>query len=190
MAELQMLFSQIKGLPEKVYSRAVRKTLTGVKTDVSTAIRDVIAIKKKDLDQNIVIEQARDGNVLTGGVVSTKGALAPLSVLGAKQTTGGVTAKVYQKGDRVAYPSAFVATMKSGHVGVYRREFRKKAIGRPVKAPWKKIDPVRLPIEQMYGPRITTVLDSSPVMKPLLDKVGERTTKAFEQEINYEMSKL
>ena len=42
VSRVKTMLADIKGAPERVMSRAINKTLTGVKTDASTAVREII----------------------------------------------------------------------------------------------------------------------------------------------------
>lgn len=65
--------------------------------------------------------------------VSVTGARIPLYDFGARQTKRGVTARTGKSG-RQLYPSAFIAKMRSGHIGVFKRTTKK-----------------RLPIVELHG---------------------------------------
>ena len=184
--EIERLFSEIKGLPERIYKRAITRVVSGVKTDVSAAIREVVNIKKKDLD--VHIKTKIDAG---SGIVSTEDIGVPMTLLGAKQTNKGVSVKIYKKKPAEEFTSAFIATMKSGHKDVWWRKSYESSAGRPVKKPWKKFGrKYRLPIEKIWGPHIVTILQNEPTMGNVLKMAGERVEKAFEQEINFELSKL
>lgn len=108
-------------------------------------------IKKADLDKRLSIKQARKGDlqaVLTPQATKGKGSIA-LPYFGAKEVkrtsagvittsrskhgglvakrqkrskaTGGIAVQVRKGGKKAHYPKAFIAQMKSGHIGVYRR---------------------------------------------------------------------
>jgi hypothetical protein len=103
-----------------------------------------------------------------------------------------------------------MAKMKSGHTGVFLREWHGEsgklskidtAINRsgyvfnsktgrffPV---WALPKMYRFPIKQKYGPRIPDYLgDKGPIMDRVLAKADERMHKNINHELDYELSKL
>jgi hypothetical protein len=61
LKRVQDMLSDLKGLPERVTIRALNKTLTGVRTDASSAIREVITPKKAAVDATFKLEKASSG---------------------------------------------------------------------------------------------------------------------------------
>ena len=51
VSRVKTMLADIKGAPERVMSRAINKTLTGVKTDASTDVREIITAKKSAIDR-------------------------------------------------------------------------------------------------------------------------------------------
>ncbi|MBN1664839.1 MAG: phage tail protein [Deltaproteobacteria bacterium] len=187
--EVKRMFKDMKGVPEKVISRAINGTLSGVKTDTSTEARKVLNAGKKAIDKNISTNKASVSRLT--GVVSIKGNIIPLSEFKPTQTQKGVTARVYKGQPRESYTSAFIATLKTGHKGVFWRTYKGKPVGRIVRRPWPLMErKYRFPIEAVYGPRLTTVVKSDSVMKPVMNNAGTRLDKNLKKEINYEMSKM
>lgn len=118
-------------------------------------------IPKRDLDPRFSIKQARKGElqaVLTPRTTKGKASIA-LTYFGAKEVRrtkagvltkqrskegglvakrqkrtkapGGVTVQVLKGGKKAHYPKAFIARMRSGHVGVFRRTSELDDKGRP-----------------------------------------------------------
>jgi len=81
--------------------------------------------------------------------------------------------------------------MASGHKGVFRRVKRYKRAGKPVNLLWERMPrEYRLPIKEIYGPRLTTVFLDEKVLMPTKENIDKRLQIDLEREINYEMSKL
>lgn len=80
------------------------------------------------------------------------------------------------KGGTKRLPHAFIATMPSGHRGVYMRTTTRAVRRGP--------PPMRsaLPIRQLFGPSIGRVLDRN--KKEILARGEEQTTKEFNRQIN------
>lgn len=180
----------IKGLPERVSVRALNKTLTGVKTDSSAEIRAVITAKKAAVDETFKIQKASTGN-MTASISSTGKPLALIDY-SSRQTKKGVSVQVRKDHARKIVPSAFIATMQSGHKGVFWREWH----GGTKKPVNPKINYAALPrqyrlkIKELYGPRVPDIMSNDPVMKNILSKAGDRLHSNLVHETDYEFSKL
>lgn len=187
-----------KILPDMIISRSINKTLSGVRTDMSSEIRTVTTASKSIVDEGISIDKATVASP-TGRVTLTGRAIT-LGEFNARQTNKGVSVKVYKQQATKVYPSSFIATVKatakkagvasSTHTGVFRRVNRLNVAGKPIKKPWKKIDPRRLPIKQMYGPNLATIMEKSEVMEPVLEKAAVRLQDNMDHELEYELGKL
>lgn len=113
-------------------ARALNHTAAKAKTQASREIRGVYRIKAKDLNPSIKVSRT-NGDELQSRVVATGKNLA-LHSFGAKQNKRGVSVNIM--GQRKTIRSAFIARMKSGHIGVFGRgqykggkfEFRNKRI--------------------------------------------------------------
>lgn len=188
LKKVRDMFSDMKDMGTKVAVRALNKTLTGVKTDASSAIRDEITASKKAVDGTFTMEKA--GSAKVQASIASTGKPLPLSEYSARQTKKGVSVQVKRSRPRTVIPGAFIAAMKSGHKGVFWREWRgqKRAKREGVRygmLPRK----YRLPIKQLYGPRVPDIMSNDPVMKVILDKAGERLHNNLAHEAEYELSK-
>lgn len=168
----------IKKAPDKVFVRALNKTLTGVKTDASAKVREDLNVTKKAVDATIKIQRASTKN-MTAALHSTGKPLPLIAFTGTRQTKKGVSVLVKKRTPRSVIPGTFIRTMpKTGHKGVF---WRAKSGGR--------IAP-RLPISERFGPRVPDILSNEPVMKDVLQKADARLHKNIDHELKYELSKL
>jgi hypothetical protein len=99
--------------------------------------------------------------------------------------------------------------MKSGHRGLYWREWHGRApkqlnkvdrainrsgyiwsakSNRYISIAWLP-KAYRLPIEELYGPRVPDIMSNDPVMTAILAKAGDRLHKNLVHETEYELSK-
>lgn len=83
-----------------------------------------------------------------------------------RQTKKGVTAKAW--GKRKLYRHAFMAQMKSGHMGIYRREGRE-----------------RLPIKEMYGPSVPREMATNEIVNEMHDTFEERVIARLPANVRY-----
>ena len=188
VAHVKTMLRGIEDVVPKVLSRAINDTLAGVKTDASAEIRTIITAKKSAVDATFKTLKATV--TFLSGMVQNSGAPLPLIDFSANQTKAGVSVQVKKKNPRAVLKGAFIQTMKSGHKGVFWREYR------GAKGPVKKIaygklpKKYRLPMKQLFGPRIPDILGDDPVMNVVLAKADDRMHKYMEKELNYELSKL
>jgi hypothetical protein len=193
MANIRAMLADIKTIPEKVISRGLNKTLTGVKTDASTEVRKVLNVKKAAVDETFKITKASVTS-LSCAIKSTGKPLALIDFTGTRQTKVGVSVLVKKEKGRKVMPGAFIAQMKSGHKGVYWRDWHgdtAPAKGKKRTIPYAKLPAMyRLPIRELFGPRAPDILENDPVMGAVLKKADERLHKNLQHELEYELSKL
>lgn len=107
-----------------VMSRAANKTATWTRTRVVRGVSSEVAAKQKDVREKIVINRASYAD--TTATVKVTGKRMPLIDFNATQTKAGVRYRLSKKGGRQLIRGAFIATMKSGHRGVYAREYAQR----------------------------------------------------------------
>lgn len=195
--KIRTMLAGIKDAAPKTMVRALNTTLTGVKTDASAEIRNVITAKKAAVDGTFRIVRATVTQM--SGLFESKGKPLPLIDFAARQTKSGVSVQVRKDRPRSVVEGAFIATVRTkaqaaqeitGHKGVFWRQWHGS------KSPKKKIaygklpKRFRLPIAQLFGPRVPDILSNAPVMANVLAKAEERLHKNMERELNFELSKL
>ena len=188
LAEVKRTLIGIKNGYPKVVTRSLNNTLKGVRTDAVREIQKVITPKAKVIRKTFKFKKANYQS-LDAAVISVGGPL-PLFEYAVKQTKKGVTVRVKKgRGKRSFFPGAFVATMPSGHKGVFSRAKPPYRTNRSNKIPWKRFAKrqYRLPIEQLYGPRVPDILENATVMEPILKKAWDRLEKELERQVGHEM---
>lgn len=107
--------------------RALNRAGSETKTESSRIIRTRVKIKASDIKKRIKVYKARRGQpVLTLLYSADK---IPLLALAARQVRKGVTANV--AGKRQLYKGRFIATMASGHKGVFEHASGKARMQAP-----------------------------------------------------------
>lgn len=205
--EVDRMLADIKGAGDRVTARALNKTMAGVKTDASSAIRAVVTAKKAAVDETFKISKATESH--PSAMIASTGLPLALIDYNARQTTKGVSVQVRKDRPRKVVPAAFIATMKSGHQGVFWRRWHQggaakmnkteMAINRsgyiwsPKLNRWLSIawlpKAYRLPMEERFGPRVPDIMSNEPVMQDILAKADERLHVNIERELAYELSK-
>lgn len=202
LAEVYHLFGQMNDLPSKIFSRAINRTMDGTKTDMSSGIRTVLNAKKKDVDRLILISKCTPGTL--SGRVKLSGKLLPMRTFSPKQTSKGVKVKLYVNKEAEVIPSAFMATMKNGYQGVFKRVYKGTPTGMPVnkRRKWLRLcmlhliawdrlpEAYRLPIRQLFAPSQVTIFIKDEIFNPFKRSVEKRLEVDLQREINYELSKM
>ncbi|MBK8159133.1 MAG: phage tail protein [Rhodospirillaceae bacterium] len=132
---------------------AVNDTLRQANKAAVSAIAKAGSIKVADVRKRLRAIKATREN-LTGILRASKYAL-PLVAFSARQVKAGVTAREW--GQRRTYKGAFIATMKTGHRGVFKR-----------------VGDDRLPIRQLWGPGVGHVMRAPDVRADLEALIRER----------------
>jgi hypothetical protein len=114
-------------------ARAINHTLAKAKTASSREIRAVYSVPASYVNKALTIRKANRAQVY--GFVIAQGRPIPIKVFKPRQTKEGVSVLI-KKGNRQLIRGAFIATMGSGHMGVFARgtyqggdfSFRRKRI--------------------------------------------------------------
>lgn len=136
IAELDSFGKQVS---ETGITRALNRTIRSVNSEANRRIRGELALKAKDVRKAITVRRARRGS--HEAAIEVVGRAIPIVAYSAKQTKKGVTVKVKRAAGRKLLRGAFIATMRSGHRGVFYRDAKKD----------------RLPISEVFS---TTVADA------------------------------
>jgi len=138
-SQLKQLERTLRGIPRalpKVMSRGLNRTATEARTKIVRTLSTQSGLKQKDVRSATILQRASYSHWRSAIQISRK--RIPVMSFGARQTKKGVT---YKKGrSRVLIRSAFIATMASGHTGVFKR-----------------LATARLPIVELKGPSLGQV---------------------------------
>jgi len=105
---------------ERVVRRTVNKTAAKAKTAMSKEVRKTYTIKAKDFNKKVKLNRAK-GRSLKAVIRAKDTRGTPLINFNPRQTKKGVTYRVKKTEGRKRLPHAFIATMPSGHTGVFKR---------------------------------------------------------------------
>lgn len=125
-------------------SRALNRAATSARVVMVREIARDLGLRQADVSDRISTRLAAqteflEQDQLVAKVIAT-GARIPLYRFRARQTKTGVTARL--PGGAGRYPGAFIATMRSGHTGVFKRRSTQ-----------------RLPITELFGPSVPRVFE-------------------------------
>lgn len=132
------------------------------------AIRERLNLKVRDIKKSVVpYRRAKARGVAEIRVLPKP---VPIMAYAARQTRRGVTFKVKRHGGRQRLPHAFVATMPSGHKGVFTRAGK----GAP-----------RFPIRERFSTSVRQYMDDKRLQRRVI-RAGQATfVKNLRSEIRY-----
>jgi len=169
-------------LTEKAMVRALNRTATTVRAEAARRIRERYNLKSRVLKDQIRIRNATKAELRA--VVQASGRPIPLVEFDARSGATGATVRVSRVRKPVAH--AFIATMKSGHRGVFLRVEKGSRKYRNQRVRKGGSD---LPVAELFGPSLPQAFTSKQVMDAIVAAARERFPKAFEQEARYYLSK-
>ncbi len=179
---------RLAGLPKQVEQAevaAINKIAAQAFTQASRSIREEYNLKAKDLAKAIkkIAATRRAGQQRMFAMISAKGWPIPLYKFEARpqlppsqmgipvSKRRPVTVKVLKGGSRIALKSGFLAKMRTGHIGIFRRTGKES-----------------LPIKELYTPGIPKVFIK--VAIPAMNRIVlEKGLKIFKDNLAYYLVK-
>lgn len=161
-------------LEKKAVVRAMNRTIDQVKTEGSKQMRARYGFKASTVKDTMITYKA-NGTRLQA-TLRSRGRRTRLIDMSARQTAKGVSVKIGKT--RKLIKGAFIATMKSGHIGVFIRE-----PGTEVGKRGKPI--IKRKFKELYTIAIPEALGSADIMSALKAKAADVFPKRLEHEINW-----
>lgn len=160
-------------LKSKALPRALNKVADQAKVQASREIRDAGYQLKVSVIKTAITLKRANRNTLQAEVIASA-PMMPLYAYAARRTKKGITVAV-RSGQRklIQNPHAFIATLRSGHTGIFER-----VVVGGKRAP-------RLPIRELYGPSIPQAFANKTVQQALVRVVRERFPAILEREIKF-----
>lgn len=165
----ERLLGHIPGAAPKAMARAINRATESARTEAARKVRSMYYITQKDVKSTIKVYPASPGDlsalvVSRGNLIAlTKFRITPKKPQPKRKSDIIVRVK---RGSGGPVKKAFVAKMKSGHTGVFRRAGKQ-----------------RYPINQMYGPSIPEMIGNPTVTGWVEEKARERLDQRLEHEI-------
>jgi hypothetical protein len=164
---LQLITARLAHIPRalpKVVSRAINKTSTSARAEAVKLIKKQLPLKVSQIRAMIYRSPATYSKWWSRLYFGN--GLIPLMRFSARKVASGVS---YKEGSgRKTIKSAFIATMPTGHVGVFLRDGKK-----------------RLPIYEQYKPSLANIVSGD-----ILNKVTSRAAVMLESQIFTQMGVL
>lgn len=173
--QAQELLKDIPGATKKAVSTALRKSLRNAKKEAVKKVRERYTIRKAGYVSRTIKMKVENMT----GILSSKGPVNDLSYFKTNPKTvpkrrppkGKYLYSQVVKGQGGTIAHAFLARMKSGHVGVFQRAGHGASNA-------------SLPISKLYGPSTPQMLGSPSVTEFIAKKMLERMDKNLEHEID------
>lgn len=171
---------------KRAAARALNKTMTSVRAEASRMVKDELpSLKASDIKKELTVEKAKAtdsiGSMKSVLVVSPKPielykfAAKPKRIKTSRGIRMGVTVKVKER--RKVVEGGFIAQMRSGKVGVWKRTGQTTSSGK---------DRIKL----LFSTKVEDIFRNDGFMDTLGDYAGQRLETVFTQEINFEIGKV
>lgn len=155
----------IGGAFPKAAASALNKTAAQVKTQASRMIRERYNIKASDVNKTLTISRATQYRLQAA--LRSRGGRIPLIAFGARQVRQGTSVAVV-RGQRKVVRHAFIATMRSGHRGVFMRKGK-----------------ARLPIEEKKSLAVPQMLGTKAILQRIRDFYAMKLPEVFAHELEF-----
>lgn len=181
LESVRRLLQDIGSDEQLAIRRAVLRTTTGTKTNVTKELGKKVTLKAKMIRQQISSKV-----INLGGTVKITGSPMPLAAYSTNPTLArsqqynqnGVFVKVYKDLNGVRLKHAFFAEMNTGHTGLFMRA--KGANGRLVP---------RLKINQLLGPYMTSVYVKTVGLSNTVETTAaDRLQRELDHQVQYILS--
>ncbi len=168
--EVRRLLRSVPKAWPKVASRGINKTLSTLRSRFVKRTSAQAGIKQKVIREHVRIKKATRS--VLSGLLRLLGGRIPLIDLKARQDKKGVS-YTGRDGKRSSVPSAFIATMPSGHTGVFKRTTGS-----------------RLPIQELFGPSLTGVFEKTgDIQRETMDETEDLLEHYTAQEADRELER-
>ncbi len=171
LRKAEKLLAGIPGAADKAAKTAIRKSIRGAKRDATQKARERYTIKSSHITKTIKFSFPAGGAIMSSrGRVNDLAYFRtnPKSIPKKRPPTGKYLYSQVVKGQGGTIAHAFLAKLKSGHTGVFRRTAGNSS----------------LPIEKLSGPSTPQMLESPTVRDYIEKRVQERMAKNLEHEVN------
>jgi len=182
-SDIERALARLNALQRQVVptatARALNKTAAQARTEAARQIKTRYQIPTRVISRAITLTQRANRAQLTA-VVEASGHPLPLIAFRARQTRRGVSVEV-TRGARKLIRSAFIATLRSGHKGVFARGVYSGGRFIP--------HPQRLPITELMTLGIPQGFSNRAVEQALRQKVTEKFPAIFDHELAFALSR-
>ena len=185
---LHAILAGIENAEEKVLKPALARGLSAGKTAFSKQTRDTNHVSPSILSSYSKVGYKNvsvSGNGIIGSI-EYSGGVIPLfkfNVAPKKPTYGkkAVKASVMRSGGQVVFENAFIAQMKSGHLGIFEGKGTWRRSTRPTKTGGNTENNEK--IKELFGPSVPRMAENAVVLQSVEDRVNEVINQRIDHEI-------
>lgn len=178
--ELEKKLGNLKSKAPTVLSRAINRAAQKAKTETKREAAAKYFVSQGEVMKTLTISKASPAKL--SAELRSKGSQIALSKFKVspkrsvrRTSRGGYSPSVYKVAVKKegglktlhADPKSFIATMKSGHVGVMRRDGSE-----------------RLPITQLFGPAVPSMVKNEEIISQIRERALETLEKRIDAEVN------
>ena len=136
--DMVRLVTKVRDRAPRAISRALNKSAKSAKTAMVKAVREDMGLKARDVNKGLIFRASRPSRDPVAKIEISPFRVPLIKFGGTQLKRAGYKSRL--KGGSGTIPHAFEATMKSGHVGVFKRAGKE-----------------RLKINELFGPSIGKV---------------------------------
>jgi hypothetical protein len=168
----------------KAISTAINKTLPHLRTGIKNAAAKEILLPKNEILHTMKVIKASPKNISGRIYIHRKN--IPLMRFKPRQTDAGVEVRVRTSGPTVI-PHAFIATMPTGHTGVF---VRGQPGHREKRTKNGKTYTTQLPIKELRAPTVVDVLTEKPqTLQAVRDDAQAALNKNLDSQVDWLLSR-
>ena len=166
LKEADHILRAIPGAVPRVFRRAIKRTVDKAFTDFKDRIARVVNMKKGKIGRALKKRWSSD----YGSIAAKYARTGLLEYIRTTQGARGVRYRIVKGGKREFIEHGFIARMKSGHRGVFKRKRG-----------------TRLPIQEKRGPSVWQVITGTAgLLRAVIDKAGNLLGKFINDQIGVE----
>jgi hypothetical protein len=188
LAEVNSLLLGISDGARKVLVNSLNETVKKGKKVCVDTINSVVTLKKTPMNKEIRYNLASLNQAAINASITATGKRQKLINYSVQQTQKGVSVQIYRNKPREIIKTAFIATMKSGHKGVYERKTSQRGKGTPtgkLETRWGALPrQYRLPIEELYSQSVEDWFGHAEIMQQILFQLGELTEQELKPQVD------
>jgi len=177
LASVNALLNGIQRDTKTALRRSINKTAAAAKTLVAKEVGKTVTLKSKKIKEYISIRKASNDRL--SAKITLRGASMPAILFANRKLAKGVSVKIWKAEQGVKFRHHFYATIHSGHTGIFKRSKISPGVYSP-----------RLPIEEMFGPSITTIYEKTPGLSQQVQTTSaDRLLSELHAQVNFILSR-
>lgn len=184
-ADIKRALLSLRSIPnghKRAMSGAINRTLQHGRTLIKKEIMAELNVTQKAVMRNITVRKGSPSS--PGGSIKVSRTPIKLGEYHHKKVAEGVSVKVRKSKGAEVIKHAFIATMPSGHTGVFKRFPDAKAKKVMTAKGWRWHG---LKIKELYGPTVVGVLAGKP---GVAQKIQKDLEADFGKNLNSQVSRL